>query len=94
MKTLQKKSLFWDVAALDPQKNAGFIIERVLAFGDKEDVKWALAFYGEEAITSVVRKSKTLDQKSLQFWCNYFNLDKSQCAKQPSIRKQSAFWKR
>ena len=94
METLKKKSLFWDVANLDPEKNAMFIIERILGLGEKEDAEWAIGYYGKDAIKKALLKTKSLDNKSLFFWFDFFNLNPEQCLKQQSILKQSAFWKR
>jgi hypothetical protein len=42
METLHKKSLFGDVdtALLSPESDWFFIIERILEFGDIDDLKW------------------------------------------------------
>jgi hypothetical protein len=73
METLQKKSLFWDVEFLDPQKYGKFIVERILTFGDQEDFRWALNFYGKDRIKQYFSESKNLDKKSSSFWRQYFN---------------------
>jgi hypothetical protein len=70
----KKKYLFWDVSKIDPYKNAEFIIQRILQFGDIDDLRWALNFYGEEKIKEIFLKVKRkLDKKSLNFWKLYFN---------------------
>lgn len=74
METLKKRSLFWDVAEINPQKNSRFVIGRILAFGDQDDFKWAEKFYGEEKIKQEVLNSRSLDRKSLSFWRQFFNL--------------------
>lgn len=79
METLQKKYLFWDVVGINPQKHEKFILERILRFGDKDDFKWAKNFYGEKKIKKYLLESKTLDKRSLSFWCQYFNIDKEKC---------------
>lgn len=94
MQTLAKRSLFWDVSEIDPQKNEKFIVERILRFGDEEDFHWAIKSYGKDKIKENLLKSKTLDNKSLSFWCQYFNIDKNKCLKNQSAKKQSWFWKR
>ena len=96
MKTLNKQNLFWDVRLkdFDPEKNKKFIIERILLRGDLDDFKWAIDFYGKKDIKEIFLKSKKLDFKSQNFWCFYFNLDKSKCIQKQSIKKQSVFWKR
>lgn len=94
METLQKRSLFWDMARVDPRKNEELVIERILAYGDKDDFKWANNFYGKEKIKSRLLESRSLDKKSLSFWCQFFNVDKTKCTPKLSASRQSAFWKR
>lgn len=91
MQLTNNQSLFWDVKIINPDKNARFVIERILSFGDEKDFKWAVNFYGKEKIKEIILKSKVLDQKSLSFWCQHFNVDLSQCIRKQSISKQSAF---
>lgn len=94
MKTLKKRSLFWDVATVDLQENKKFIIERILNYGDEDDFRWAMQTYGSDEIKEILLHTKALDDKSLVFWCQYFNLDDSICLKNQSVKKQSWFWKR
>ena len=94
MKTLQKKSLFWDVGSVDPHKNADFVIERILALGDEKDFGWAFENYGAQKIKKGLLKSKNLNRKSLSFWCNFFDIEPAQCKKIRSANKSSAFSKR
>ncbi len=94
MKTLVKRSLFWDIAEIDPEKNKKFIIERILEFGDEYDFCWAIKVYGSDEIRKNLLQNKSLDRKSLFFWCQYFNLSQSKCLKNQSVKKQSWFWKR
>lgn len=96
METLQKKALFWDIDldSLDPERNKRFIIERVLGRGDVDDVRWVRARYGDDALKETVLASKTLDKKSLSFWCSYFDFDTSSCTPKPSLLKRAAFWAR
>jgi len=94
MNTLDKKSLFWDVERVDPQKNERLVIERILSFGDEEDFKWAMNHYDKEKITNNLLNSKSLDNKSLLFWCQYFNINKEKCLANQSMKKQSAFSRR
>lgn len=75
MQPLTKKHLFWDVdlKTLDPKKHKKFIIERILNFGDIEDFKWALNFYGQNELKQV--NFKRLEKKSANFWRFYFKHD-------------------
>ena len=94
METLKKKSMFWDVNAVDAEKNEKFIISRILDFGDIDDFRWAMSAYGLEKIKKGVLESRTLGRKSLSFWCQYFYLDPSQCINKLLGKTQSAFWRR
>lgn len=93
MKVLAKRSLFWDVNDVDPEKNKKFILERILGFGDMEDFFWALKFYGKEEIKEILLKSRALDSKSSFFWRQYFNIDQKICLKNQLAKRQSWFWK-
>ncbi|PIZ00457.1 hypothetical protein COY62_02480 [bacterium (Candidatus Howlettbacteria) CG_4_10_14_0_8_um_filter_40_9] len=96
METLKKTSLFWDVElkTLDAEKHKKFIIERILLFGNVEDFRWARDFYGEKCIKDVVISNRTLDRKSQNFWCQYFNINQKLCIRNQSTKRQSLFWKR
>jgi hypothetical protein len=94
MSTLFTKALFWDVSRVNPKIHQKFIIERILNFGDEEDFKWALDHYGKDKIIKTLIKSKTLSNKSLLFWCRYFNINTEQCLASRMVKKQSAFWNR
>ncbi len=93
MKPLNK-TLFWDIKEINLKENDSYVIDRILNFGDIQDFIWAVDFYGEEKIRENIKKSRTLDAKSFNFWTNYFNIKKSQCTRYQSTKKQSAFWKR
>ncbi len=96
MKTLEKTSLFWDVtpAELDKDKHSRFIIERVLARGDLDDLAWAKSNYGEDALKQAFIGAKTLDKRSVTFFGHYFNIDPSLCIQKPSHLVQEPYWKR
>ncbi len=74
MNTLQKVALFWDVdrSKLDTEKNAEFIIKRILAYGDIDDVRFALTAYGSARMAGVSLRMRGLDKKSRNFWNMYF----------------------
>jgi hypothetical protein len=94
METLKKPSLFWDVSRVDPKSHQKFIIERILDFGDQEDFKWAVDYYGKDKVVENLIKSKKLSKKSILFWCRYFNINSQKCSANQSTKKQSAFWNR
>jgi hypothetical protein len=71
-----KKSLFWDVEQVDFRKNERFVIERILQYGAEDDFRWAKKKYGLKKIKEGFLKSRSLDDKSYNFWRQYFNLEK------------------
>jgi hypothetical protein len=97
MKTTEKQSLFWDVRLedLDEKRHQDFIIQRILEKGDLDDLRWAISFYGSDSVESVFLKNfgKT-DSKSQNFWCIYFNINKKECIRNQSMKKQSLFLRR
>lgn len=65
-----RQSLFWDVdpKTVDPQKHARYIIERVLDFGNDEELRWLVGYYPRQLISEVVKTSRTLHAKSHALW--------------------------
>lgn len=64
-----KKSLFWDVDRnrLSPEKDWFFIIERVLEFGDIDDLFWLKETFSEKKIKDTVKKSRILSGRTLAY---------------------------
>jgi len=65
-----RPALFWDVdpKTIDPEKNARYIIERVLDFGNDEEIRWVWKFYSHDLISDVVGKSRGLFPRTKVFW--------------------------
>ncbi len=65
-----RQSLFWDVdpKTIDPEKNAVYIIERILDFGDDKEVRWMWEYYQKDLIRKVVETSRVLLPKSRALW--------------------------
>lgn len=65
-----RPQLFWDTSPdkIDTQKNAQYIIERILDFGNDEEVKWLWNFYDKPFIKKVVVKSRSLMPKTKNLW--------------------------
>lgn len=71
MNTLQKQSLFWDVdlSFLDSKEHSSYIIERVLDFGDDEDIRWLFSTYPKAVIRETLEHSRgTIHAKSKALW--------------------------
>ncbi len=60
--------LFWDAEKIDAEKNAGYIISRVLDFGDIKDVHALQKRYSTDEIAQVVRTRRGISPKTGKFW--------------------------
>ncbi|TSC70303.1 MAG: Uncharacterized protein G01um101470_849 [Parcubacteria group bacterium Gr01-1014_70] len=66
-----RQSLFWDVdpKTIDPEKNAKYIIERILEFGNDDEVRWMWSYYTHSIIKDRVEHSRgVLREKSKALW--------------------------
>lgn len=65
-----RQALFWDVNPknIDSQKNAQYIIERILDFGNDKEVKWLYNFYNKALLKKVVEKSRSLRAETKNLW--------------------------
>lgn len=65
-----RQSLFWDVNPknIDSQKNAQYVIERVLDFGNDAEVKWVWDYYDKALIKKIVDKSRCLRSRTKNLW--------------------------
>lgn len=65
-----RQALFWDVnpAKIDPKKNAAYIIERILDFGNDNEVKWLFKNYSKAMLKKTVATSRSLTPRSKSLW--------------------------
>ena len=65
-----RQTLFWDVdpTTIDSEKNAKYIIERVLEFGNDEEVRWMWSYYSSELIYDVVENRRGLRPTVRPLW--------------------------
>ena len=65
-----RQALFWDTNPdnIDLVKNAPYIIERILDFGNDEEVKWPYHFYDKALLKKVVVKSRSLMPETKNLW--------------------------
>jgi len=65
-----RQALFWDVNPknIDVEKNAQYIIERVLDFGNDREVKWLYHFYDKPLLKNVVAGSRSLRPRTKNLW--------------------------
>lgn len=66
-----RPSLFWDVnpKTIDPEKNARYVIERILDFGEPKEVRWLFKQYSQNEIKRVMNLPRSqVDPKSKSLW--------------------------
>jgi hypothetical protein len=70
--------LFWDIdiTSVDTNKNARFIIQRVIQKGSIQDWTVIKEFYGLDYIKCEILMMRSLDPKTLNFFSTCFDIDK------------------
>lgn len=68
--------LFWDTPLenLDTEKHKNYITERVMSRGMLADFYYLLQLYTAEEISSAIKKSRVLDNKTINFCSIYFKI--------------------
>lgn len=93
-----RESLFWDVdfKKLDLQKDAQFIIGRVLDFGNLKEWKAIEKFYGLKKIKEVAQNHIFSDKRSANFWAMVLGISLAnlKCTRKLSTKTPNAFLKR
>lgn len=71
------KQAFWDVDMdnIDYQKNARFVMEKVIDRGSLEDFVAIRKFYGDEKIKKEIVNARWIGDKEIYFCCAVFNLE-------------------
>jgi hypothetical protein len=83
--------LFWDVdvAAVDVDEHAEFILARVLEFGRMAEVRWVIGRYGLERIHDFLRERghPELSDRTIAFWRAVLHAEEEQWATPPPWRR-------
>ena len=85
-----RTELFWDIDTnnLDVNTHKKMIIERVLSYGNMDELKFILKQYDTNTIKEEIKKIGYLDPKTYQFILIFFNLKEDQL--KCYTRRQSA----
>ena len=69
IKPIFNKRIFWDVnfEQIDYDAKANFVIERVFARGDVDDIRQCRRYYGDEKVTSTLLNAKYLPLHTIHF---------------------------
>lgn len=73
----------YDIEKLNPEKDSFTIIERVLQFGNRKEIKWMFNLYSQEKILSWVNQygNERLPQPHLNFWKIVLEISKKNVSK-------------
>jgi len=68
------KKYFWDCefSELSLEKYPRFIAERILLYGNLQDIRWLASRVSKEMFQEIVLNSRRLDPKTKNFWKIYF----------------------
>lgn len=87
---------FWDIdpTGLNVDDYRGYVIERLLEYGDPPSVRWMLASFPRETIISVLQASRRLSALSANFWALYFDVNKEAvpCLANPYQKEPIGAW--
>ena len=75
-RSLQPAFQEYDLEKLDLERDAFTIIERTLAYGDREELRWLFARYGQERIIEWIRQAGwwRLPRRRFGFWTAFFDI--------------------
>jgi hypothetical protein len=76
-----------DFSILDPARHAPLIIERILSYGNREEIKWLIQAMGKKGIREWLNQfgSQRLPWRRYHLWCLVFDV--------PSIASEKCIWK-
>lgn len=65
-----RPTLFWDTdpKKINLQKNAKYVIERVMEYGKDEEVRWIWSLYSKDLLREVAYKSRSLSPETKNLW--------------------------
>jgi len=92
-----RQTLFWDtdLKNIDVKKNARYIIERILEYGEPNEVRWLFKTYPKSKIKKVIlQKRSCLSRKSAAFWADFLGLPKSKilCLRPSYQKMRKSHW--
>ena len=86
--------LFWEAQfdAIDLDRDADYVLARILEHGRLVDVQWLLKQYGSDRIRQFFREvgHPELSARTIAFWRALFGAEEETWQSPPSFRKSSA----
>ena len=88
------KAIFWDTGydSIDWEKNARYVISRVIMFGTIEDWRTVQSYYGMDRIKEEMLQARDLDPKSLSFLSCIFKIPKKYFRCYTQIQSNPGHW--
>lgn len=79
-----------ELSRLDPEADASFVIERVLATGDREAIRWLVQHYDRAIMQEVLRQRgrRRFDPRRLALWCLLLDVEAPEPPPWPEARAQ------
>jgi len=91
-----RPSLFWDAdpKSIDVKKNARYVIERILEYGNENDVRWMFKNFELLQIKDILSESRNISRKSANFWSLILGLppQKLLCLKKSYQKMRKSHW--
>lgn len=94
---ISMRALFWDtrLTRIDPERDADFVLARVLEFGRLCDVRWLIRRYGLDRIHHFLATSghPELTRRTIAFWRAALHAEDETWRNPPAFRRSSsAYW--
>lgn len=88
------KNLFWDadIKELDIEKNASYVVNRVLDYGEWEDWLFIRGYYGMERIKQIAIGLRSMERKSLSFIATMTKIPENQFRCYELLQSTQTHW--
>ncbi|OGK38579.1 hypothetical protein A3F03_00485 [Candidatus Roizmanbacteria bacterium RIFCSPHIGHO2_12_FULL_41_11] len=89
---------FWDtdLKIINPKKNAVYVVERLLEWGDAKTIHWLENAYGRTYLKKIIIKTRRLSPKSANFYAHFYLINPKRilCLQKGFPQKQRTIWNR
>ncbi|MBL7906539.1 MAG: hypothetical protein JNL22_16055 [Bacteroidales bacterium] len=94
MKLPIRRGLFWDVDVdqLDEQKHRNYIVQQVLSYGNMEEFRLIIDFYGINQVKESIKQAGYFDPKTVSFITGFFNIRKEEMQCYTKRRLNQPHW--
>lgn len=77
----------YDFEHLDPERDSDLVIERLLGYGNRDEVRWLLKHYGQVRVQRWLSESgkRRLPRRRYRLWCVLLDVAES-------LRKPAPIW--